>query len=65
LERPAVRAKAIRSYEDLEVYQRAMALLPLVHRLALDLPDFERFNLAKGARNSSQLIPLSVSSCIG
>ena len=62
---PPVRAKAIRSYEDLEVYQRAMALLPQVHRLALSLPDFERYNLADQMRRASKAIPANVAEGYG
>ena len=60
-----VRAKAIRSYEDLEVYQRAMALLPQVHRLALNLPDFERYNLADQMRRASKAIPANIAEGYG
>jgi four helix bundle protein len=62
---PAPRAKAIRSYEDLEVYQRAMALLPHVHRLALGLPDFERYNLADQMRRASKAIPANIAEGYG
>ena len=62
---PPVRAKAIRSYEDLEVYQRAMALLTQVHRLALDLPDFERYNLADQMRRASKAIPANIAEGYG
>jgi len=62
---PPVRAKAIRSYEDLEVYQRAMALLPQVHRLALNLPDFERYNLADQMRRASKAIPANIAEGYG
>jgi four helix bundle protein len=43
------RRSAIRSYEDIEAYQRAMALLAPVHRLALRFPDYERYELASPA----------------
>jgi four helix bundle protein len=62
---PPVRAKAIRSYEDLEVYQRAMALLPQVHKLALDLPDFEKYNLADQMRRASKAIPANIAEGYG
>ncbi len=52
-----LRAKAIRSYEDLEVYQRAMALVPQVHQLALKLPDWEKYRLAYQLRQTSEAIP--------
>ena len=65
MEAPLVRAKAIRSYEDLQVYQRAMALLPQMHRLALDLPDFERYNLADQMRRASKAIPANIAEGYG
>jgi four helix bundle protein len=60
-----VRAKVIRSYGDLEVYQRAMALVPQVHRLALDLPDFEKYNLADQMRRASKAIPANIAEGYG
>ncbi len=65
MESPSVRAKAIRSYEDLEVYQRAMALVPQVHDLALKLPDFERYNLADQMRRASKAIPANIAEGYG
>ncbi len=62
---PPVRAKAIRSYEDLEVYQRAMALLPQVHQLAAGLPDFEKYNLADQLRRASKAIPANIAEGYG
>jgi four helix bundle protein len=65
LEAPVARARAIRSYEDLEVYQRAMALLPQAHRLALSLPDFEKHDLADQMRRASKAIPANIAEGYG
>ena len=50
----------IRSYEDLEVYQRAMEMLPVVHRLALTFPDFEKYDLANQIRRASKSVPANI-----
>ena len=50
----------IRSYEDLDVYQRAMEMLPVVHGLALTFPDYERYDLANQIRRASKSIPSNI-----
>jgi four helix bundle protein len=55
----------IRSYRDIEAYQRAMALLPRVHRLAVSLPDFERYELASQIRRASKSIPSNIAEGYG
>jgi four helix bundle protein len=50
----------IRSYEDLDVYQRAMEMLPVVHRLALTFPDYERYDLANQLRRASKSVPANI-----
>ena len=50
----------IRSYEDLEVYQRAMQLMRRVHRIARDLPDYEKFDLAQQIRRASKSVPANI-----
>ena len=55
----------IRSYEDIEAYQRAMALLAPVHRLALTLPEYERYELASQIRRASKSIPANVAEGYG
>ena len=54
------RRSAIRSYEDIEAYQRAMALLVPVHRLALHFPDYERYELASQVRRAAKSIPANI-----
>jgi len=54
------RRSAIRSYEDIEAYQRAMALLAPVHKLALRFPDYERYELASQVRRAAKSIPANI-----
>ena len=49
------RLAVIRSYEDIEAFKRGMALLRPVHRCALQLPDYERFELASQLRRSKSV----------
>ena len=50
----------IRSYEDLKVYQRAMALLGPVHELCLTLPDHEKYDLASQLRRACKSVPANI-----
>ena len=52
--------RPIRNYHDIEAFQRAMTLLRPVHRLALKLPDYEKFDLASQLRRASKSIPANV-----
>jgi four helix bundle protein len=56
---------AIRSYEDIEAFKRAMGLLPPVHRLALKLPGYERFELASQIRRASKSVPTNIAEGYG
>ncbi len=47
-------------YERLDVYQRAMALLPRVHELIRSLPDVERYELASQLRRAGRSIPTNI-----
>lgn len=60
-----VRRQPIRSYEDIEAFQRAMGLLRPVHALASKLPDFEKFDLASQLRRASKSIPTNVAEGYG
>src|SRR5262249_32076260 len=48
--------KPIKSFEDLDVFQRAYALSLAVHRASLALPRVEQFGLAEQVRRASKSI---------
>ncbi len=50
----------IRSYEDLDVYQRAMEIMPVVHRLVLTFPEYEKYDLATQIRRASKSVPANI-----
>lgn len=52
--------KFIRSYEDLEVYQRAMAQLKPIHQIVLSFPDYERYDLANQLRRAAKSVPANI-----
>ena len=52
--------RAIRSYEDLQVFQRGMDLLKPVLDFSLKLPDFEKFDLASQLRRASKSVPANI-----
>lgn len=52
--------RPIRSYEDIEAFQRAMSLLRPVHELVLSFPDYEKFDLASQLRRASKSIPANI-----
>ncbi len=49
-----------RSYEDLDVFKRAFAMLKPVHDLVLTFPDYERFDLANQMRRACKSIPTNI-----
>ncbi len=55
----------IHGYEDIEAFQRAMALLRPVHAVALKLPVYEKFDLASQMRRASKSIPTNVAEGYG
>ena len=50
----------IKSFHDLEVYQRGMALLRPVHDLVLTFPDYEKFDLASQLRRACKSVPANI-----
>jgi four helix bundle protein len=50
------RAEIIRSFEDLEVYQRAYRLSLEIHKASLEFPKIEQFAMADQVRRASKSI---------
>jgi len=50
----------IKSYEDLEVYQKLIKLHLEVHALTLAFPDFEKYELGSQLRKSSNSAPANL-----
>ena len=57
--------KVIRSYEYIEAFQRAMALLEPVHEIALRLPEYEKYDLAAQIRRACKSIPANIAEGYG
>jgi four helix bundle protein len=55
-----VEQSPIRSYEDLIVYQRGMAMLSRIHKLVLTFPDYEKYDLADQMRRASKSVPTNI-----
>ena len=55
----------IKSYLDLEVYRRSYELALTVHRLSLEFPDFEKYELGKQLRRASKSIPANIAEGYG
>lgn len=52
--------KKIRSFEDLEVYQKLLSLALEVHELTLSFPKFEMYELGSQLRRSSNSAPANL-----
>lgn len=50
----------IRSYRDLEVWQRALDLAIRTHRMSARLPRFERFELGSQLRRAATSVPANI-----
>ena len=55
----------IKSFYDLKVYQRSYRLALEAHRIALQLPEIERYELASQLRRSAVSIPLNIAEGYG
>ena len=51
---------AIKSYRDLEVYQRAKPLVVPIHRLVTEFPAHERFDLCDQMRRASKSVVANI-----
>ena len=56
---------ALKSYRELDVWQKAMDLAEMVYGLAARLPDEERFGLASQLRRAAVSIPANVAEGYG
>ena len=52
--------KPIRSYKDLEVYQRSMDVLAPVHLELLKFPEYEQRELCSQMRRASKSVPINI-----
>jgi four helix bundle protein len=59
LEQAAAR-NPIQSYEDLDVYQRSLALIRPVHDLVKRFPDYEDHDLVQQMRRASKSVPANI-----
>lgn len=57
--------KAIKSFEDLEVFQRAYRLSLEIHKLSLTLPKEEQYSLADQIRRASKSICANIAEGFG
>ena len=55
-----VARKTIRSYEDIEAYQRAMKLVAGIHALVKTFPAYERHDLASQMRRAAKSVPANI-----
>jgi four helix bundle protein len=57
--------RPIRTYSDLEVFQRSMRMLKPIHRIVLKFPDYERFDLANQLRRAAKSVPANIAEGYG
>ena len=53
-------SKRARGYEDLEVYQRAIAMQKPIHAMVLRFPDYEKYDLSSQMRRACKSIPAKI-----
>jgi four helix bundle protein len=52
--------RRVESYEDLECFQRAMALIRPIHDLIKTFPESERFDLVQQIQRASKSVPTNI-----
>ena len=57
--------KYIRSYEDLDVYQRALDLVRPVYDLVAAFPDIEKYGLCDQTRRACRSVPANIAEAYG
>ena len=50
----------IRTYEDLDVFQRSMDALVRVHEATLSFPDYEKYDLGQQLRRAAKSVPANI-----
>src|SRR5947208_10193500 len=55
-----MRARSIRGYRDLEVWQKAMVLVELCYRVTRQYPITERYGLCSQARRAAISVPANI-----
>ena len=55
----------IKSYEDLEIYQRAYKLALTIHRLTHKFPKYETYEIGSQIRRASLSVPLNIAEGYG
>ena len=56
---------AVKSFEDLEVFQRAYRLSLEIHRCSLTYPELEQWGLGDQVRRASKSIPVNIAEGFG
>lgn len=55
----------VKSYRDLDVFQRSLNVVTEVHRILLKFPDYELRELASQMRRASKSVPLNIAEGYG